>query len=627
MGILDEDVARVRESTDIVGLISQYTQLKRVGQRWSGLCPFHAEKTPSFSVNDSEGLYHCFGCRASGDAITFVREIEHVDFVSAVEVLAGRCGITLRYSDSEEHEGRRRHARLLELMERAVEWYHDRLRTAPDAGAARRYLRHRGFDSDEVARYRLGWAPDDWDRLVRGLGAPAEDLEAAGLGFTNRAGRLQDFFRARILFPIDDERGRPIGFGGRKLPGTEGAKYQNSRDNVLYNKSKALYGLDRAKTGIVQANEVVVCEGYTDVVGFDRADIGRAVATCGTSLTEDHVRALKRFSRRIVLAYDADEAGQAAAERVYAWEQAHEISVFVVHLPPGADPDELARSDPQRLRSSVVDARPFLSFRVERVMSAADLDSPEGRARAADAALVVVAEHPDELVRDQYVMDLADRCRVPPDQMRARLEQVRRAPRPSGDADRRSRGLDEAERPVSGVGRLPELHDGVESEALRLRLHHPEVAAGALDARMFSHALAAAAYRAVEAWGSPAAAVDHVPPEVAEVLARLAVEPLEIDPTDVLARFAGEVGRRTLADLEAEARSSMDPLAFAEVVSWLKVTLDHLRRPNVDVDTLMELVAFLRAEVVQTDAESSGNVSSGTAPEPVAETSDVGELE
>ncbi len=218
MGILDEDVARVRESTDIVGLVSQYTQLKRVGQRWSGLCPFHAEKTASFSVNDTEGLYHCFGCKASGDAITFVREIEHLDFVGAVELLAARSGITLRYSDREEHEGRRRQARLLDLVDRAAEWYHDRLRTSPDAGAARHYLRSRGFTSDEVVRYRLGWAPDDWDQLVRALRAAPEDVEAAGLGFTNRAGRQQDFFRGRVLFPIDDERGRVIGFGGRKLP-------------------------------------------------------------------------------------------------------------------------------------------------------------------------------------------------------------------------------------------------------------------------------------------------------------------------------------------------------------------------------------------------------------------------
>ena len=597
MGILDEDVTRVRDATDIVGLISQYTQLKRVGQRWSGLCPFHAEKSPSFSVNDTDGLYHCFGCKASGDVITFVREIEHLDFPGAVEFLAGRSGITLRYSDRDEGEGRRRQARLLDLVERAATWYHDSLRNSPDAGAARSYLRGRGFDRDEVERYRLGWAPDDWDRLARHLRTTPEDLEAAGLGFTNRAGRQQDFFRGRILFPITDERGRTIGFGGRKLPDAEGAKYQNSRDNVLYNKSKALYGLDRAKTGIVQANEVVVCEGYTDVIGFDRADVPRAVATCGTALTEDHVRALKRFSRRIVLAYDADEAGQSAAERVYAWEQAHEISVFVVELPPGADPDELARSDPERLRTAVADARPFLSFRVERVMAGADLGSPEGRARAADSALAVVAEHPDALVRDQYVMDLADRCRVAPDQMRERLEHVRRNPRPTPQERRRPDDDGPPPEAPGSTRRLPPLRDGVEAEALRLRIHHPEVAVGTVEPAMFRHPTARAAVEALESWGSPARAIEESPPEVAEVLARLSVETVDTDPTDVLARFASEIGRRVLTELEAEARTSADPLAYVEVVSWLKVTLDHLRRPNADVETVMQLVAFLRDEV------------------------------
>ncbi len=184
----------------------------------------------------------------------------------------------------------------------------------------------------------------------------------------NRRNRLQDFFRARVLFPIFDEQGRPIGFGGRKLPDGEGAKYQNSRDNVLYHKSRALYGLDRAKVDAVNANEVIVCEGYTDVVGFDRAGIPRAVATCGTALTEDHVKLLSRFTRRILLAYDADEAGQSAAERVYGWEKAHDVGFSVVDLPGGADPDELARQDPAALAAAVENARPFVEFRVERAL-------------------------------------------------------------------------------------------------------------------------------------------------------------------------------------------------------------------------------------------------------------------
>ncbi len=592
MGILDEDVARVREQTDIVAVISQYTSLKRVGQRWSGLCPFHAEKSPSFSVNATDGLYHCFGCKASGDAITFVREIEHLDFPGAVEYLAGKAGIALRYTDAEEGEGRKRRGRLLDLADRAADWYHERLRTSPDAAAARRYLRSRGFDAEEVTRYRLGWAPDGWDLLTRALRAPQADMEAVGLGFVNRAGRPQDFFRSRILFPITDERGRVIGFGGRKLPDADGPKYQNSRDNELYNKSKALYGLSSAKADVVAHNEVVICEGYTDVIGFDRAGVPRAVATCGTALTEDHVKVLKRFTRRLVLAYDADEAGQSAAERVYAWEQAHEVQVSVVALPPGADPDELAREDPDALQRAVAEARPFLEFRVDRVLRAADLSTPEGRTRAAEAALEVVAEHPNDLVRDQYVMDLADRCRIDASRLRVRLEEVRRAPRRPPE-DRRPRPEPDGPAPV-GSSTLPPLPEGVEREAVRLRVHHPDLAAAFLEPAMFTHPTARAALEALDTHASPAEAIEESPRPVAELLARLAVETHEADPVDVLARLASELGRRTMADMEAEARASQDPLAYAEAISWLKVTLDHLRRPNVEVESVEQLLAFVR---------------------------------
>lgn len=598
MGIVDEDVARVREMTDIVAIVSGYTQLKRVGTRWSGLCPFHAEKSPSFSVNAEEGLYHCFGCKASGDAITFVREMEHLDFPGAVEWLAGKAGVTLRYTEKNESEGRRRQTRLIELAERAADWYHERLRTSPDAAAARRYLRGRGFDADEVARYRIGWAPDGWDLMVRALGAPAADLEAAGLGFVNRRGRLQDFFRARILFPITDERGRVIGFGGRKLPEADGPKYQNSRDNELYNKSKALYGLSFAKADVVAHNEVVICEGYTDVIGFARAEVPRAVATCGTALTEDHVKVLKRFTRRLVLAYDADEAGQSAADRVYAWEQAHDIQVSVVALPPGSDPDELARTDPAALRRAVEEARPFLSFRVDRVLSSADLTTPENRARAAEAALEVVAEHPDELVRDQYVMELADTCRIDADKLRARLEVVRRTPRQPDQPRARRRRADEADGAVDLTDRrpaLPPLGEGVEREAIRLRIHHADLAAGFLDRSFFTHPTARAALDALDGSPTLAEAIEESPAEVGRLLAALSVEPQAAEPSDVLARFASEVGRRALADLEAEARSSSDPLSYSDQVSWLKVTLDHLRRPNAEVETVAHLLAFLRS--------------------------------
>lgn len=412
MGILDEDVARVRAATDIVQVIGQHTQLRKVGQRWSGLCPFHNEKSPSFSVNGQEGLYYCFGCQKSGDVITFVREIEHLDFVAAVEWLAGRAGITLTYTDPDRGEGRKRKARLFEVMERSVDWYHRRLLEGSDAGPARAYLRSRGFDRAMVDEFKVGWAPDRWDELVKALRVPDAVLTDTGLGLRNKAGRQQDFFRGRVLFPIFDDQGRPVAFGGRKLPDTEGPKYQNSRENALYNKSATLYGLNWAKADIVQSNEVVVCEGYTDVIGFFRAGLPRAVATCGTALTEEHIRSLKRFTKRVVLAYDADDAGQNAAERLYAWEEKYEIEIHVIAMPPGSDPDELSRSAPEALVEAVRTAKPFLAFRVARVLDAADTSTPEGRARAAGAAIEVVREHPSPFMRDQYVMEVAGFCRV-----------------------------------------------------------------------------------------------------------------------------------------------------------------------------------------------------------------------
>ncbi len=344
MGIVDEDVVKVRESSDIVAVIGQHTQLRRVGLRWTGLCPFHTEKSPSFSVNATDGLYYCFGCRVSGDVITFVREMEHLDFVGAVEWLANKAGITLRYTEKNESESRKRLARLYDVMERAVDWYHERLLTAPDAGVARGYLRSRGFDRDVVDRFRVGWAPDAWDELVNGLKVPTDLLEDCGLGFVNRRNRRQDFFRARVLFPIFDDRGARWRSGVASCHEADGPKYQNSREGVLYNKSGTLYALNWAKADIVTSSEAIVCEGYTDVVGFFGADCREPSPRAARRSTEDHIKLLKRFTNRVVLAYDADEAGQAAAERVYEWEQRHEMEIAVLALPAGTDPDELARS-------------------------------------------------------------------------------------------------------------------------------------------------------------------------------------------------------------------------------------------------------------------------------------------
>ncbi|MGH9233846.1 MAG: DNA primase, partial [Acidimicrobiales bacterium] len=433
MGIHDEDVAAVRAASDIVAIVTEYTPLRRVGRQWTGLCPFHTEKTASFSVNPNENVFYCFGCQAQGDVFDFVMQKEQVDFPTAVERLAGKAGVTLRYTDRNEGESRKRRAKLVDTMARAVAWYHERLLSGSDAGAARSYLRERGLDGDVVRDFQIGWAPDAWDALTRALRLDEDQGKGTGLARVNSRGRLNDHFRARILFPIHDDRGDPISFGGRILPGGESpgnqGKYKNTTETPLYNKSRVLYGLDRAKTSIVTAGTAVICEGYTDVIGFHRAGVPLAVATCGTALTDEHVRLLTRFAaRRLVLAFDADAAGQAAAERFYRWEREHDLQVAVADLPPGQDPADVARSGPDRLKAAVDGATPFLRFRLDRAFAAADLASNEGRARAAERALEIVAEHPTDLVRDQYLMDVASRCRVEPDRLRTLLDHVRRRP-------------------------------------------------------------------------------------------------------------------------------------------------------------------------------------------------------
>jgi DNA primase len=348
MGIVDEDIATVRSSTDIVALVSQYTQLKRSGRRWVGLCPFHTEKTPSFSVNQELGVYRCFGCQASGDAITFIREVEHLDFAGAVESLAARAGVALRYTDRDEGASRKRRARLVDANAAAVEWYHQRLLSAPDAATARRYLRERGLTGDEVRAFRIGWAPEGWDELARALRLPADVLIDAGLAKRNSRNNLMDTFRARILFPIHDPSGDPVAFGGRIMPGATGPKYLNTPETSLYKKSKVLYALDRSKARIVADDRAIVCEGYTDVIGLARVGLPAAVAPCGTALTDDHVRLLRRYARRLVLAFDADAAGQAAAERFYQWEREHELEVEVAALPAASTPVISPRPIPVR---------------------------------------------------------------------------------------------------------------------------------------------------------------------------------------------------------------------------------------------------------------------------------------
>jgi len=589
MGIVDEDVRKVRDESDIIRVITEHTQLKKTGAQWMGLCPFHGEKSPSFSVNAEKGVYYCFGCQVSGDVIDFVREIEGLDFAGSVEFLAAKTGIPLRYTDHNEGRRRNRRKEHAEIVQKAVDFYHRRLLEDPAARPARDYLRSRGYGGEVARQFQIGWAPDDWSLLSRALGLSDGDLKATGLGGINKRGGQYDFFRARIVFPIFDAQGNPLGFGGRKLPDGEGPKYKNTSDAAeYYSKSDVLYGLHWAKAEAGRLDELVVCEGYTDVIGCHLAGIERAVATCGTALTPNHARLIGRFAKRVVLAFDADGAGQAAAERVYAWEEEFGLQFAVAALPEGADPGDLAGSDPDVLQRAITDARPFLEFRVDRVLVRGDLGSAEGRARAATEAMALVAEHPDALVRDQYAMGIADRCQVGIDELRRRgaaaTAQIRRGQMmpPSGDTAG-----------VAGVSGATG-HLTPEIQALRLLVHRPEEIRAHLSPVLFEDYLNRTTLAVLAEATDLHAARAGAEPEVADLLGRLAVQDASDDePVGVLTRLAYLAAERAAVSLEAEARLSGDLAAYQPSISYLRTEVMKLREVVADGTEIEQLVRWL----------------------------------
>jgi DNA primase len=557
MAIVDEDLELLRASLVLSDVVQQYVALRRVGRNWVGLCPFHAERTGSFNVRDETGRYKCFGCGAGGDAFKFVQEIEHVDFVAAVESLAAKANVQLRHTTGEAGDRQRQKRRqLIESMGKAVEWYHHRLLEGADARAARDYLRQRGLAGDVARTFKLGWAPDDWDAMSKGMGVPFEMLRDTGLAFTNKAGRVQDSFRARILFPIYTENGDPVALGGRVLPGSsDPAKYKNSSETAIYAKSKTLYGLNWAKADIVAADQVIVCEGYTDVIGFHRAGIKRAVATCGTALTEDHVRLLKRYATQVVLAFDADAAGQGAAQRFYEWEERYQVRVSVAQFPKGKDPGDLSVSDPDALRHAVDQALPFLGFRVNRVLNSRKLRSPEDRAQVAGQAMAVINEHPNREVRKLYAGQVASHVEMPAGGLVAL-------------ADRGAKSPIVRVTPVRKIGSA----ENAEFVAIAMLLQRWDDIAPWLMEELFVDEVARRAFLAVaESTGVVESALDLADPEAREFLERAAVADVDADPVLEARNLIAAATRRRLASLVTatdpdEVRSIRDArLALEEI--------------------------------------------------------------
>ena len=533
MAIVDDDIERLKATVSIVDIVSEVVQLRKVGRNYVGLCPFHAEKSPSFNVREETGRYRCFGCDQSGDAFTFVQQTKHVDFVGAVEYLAAKVGMQLTYTNASQSAERSRRKQLVEAMAEAIDWYHRRLLDDPAARPARDYLRSRGLAGDVAREFKIGWAPDDWDALARGAGIDGDLLRAVGLGFTNRAGRMQDALRARVLFPIFSDTGEAVAVGGRILPGSsDPAKYKNSPETPIYAKSKTLYGLNWAKADIANHDQVIVCEGYTDVIGFHRSGMPRAVATCGTAFTEEHVRLLKRYASRVVLAFDADNAGQGAAERFYEWEQKYQVQVSVARLPDGKDPGELAQRDPAALAAAVENAVPFLAFRLRRVVDRQAARTPEERVRLAERAMAVVNEHPDVNVRKLYAGEVAAQTGLPASDLVTIAQRRQRDP-----------SL-EIRRPQS-----EHLRENAEFAAITQLSQHWDSIAGWLIEELFHDDVNRRAFLALaESDGNLDAAIEAADPDAREVLERAAVADLEIDP-EVEARnlIAAAVRRELLA--------------------------------------------------------------------------------
>ncbi|MGH8795323.1 MAG: DNA primase, partial [Stackebrandtia sp.] len=421
-----EDVALVRERVSVADVIGEHVTLRSAGGgNLKGLCPFHDERTPSFNVTPSRGFWHCFGCGAGGDVITFLTQLEHLSFTEAVERLASKAGVTLHYEtpDGKATGGPSRpgeRQRLMAAHAEAAKFYAEQL-AAPEARVARDFLTERGFDRDAAETYGCGFAPDSWNALTNHLrrqGFTVEELTVGGLAKPARSGSLIDRFRGRLIWPIRDIAGDVIGFGARKLLDDDnGPKYLNTPESPLYKKSHVLYGIDTAKREIAKQRKVVVVEGYTDVMACHLAGEPTAVATCGTAFGADHISVLRRFlldsdefAGQIVFTFDGDEAGQRAALKAFDDEQRFVSQTFIAVSPGGMDPCELRMaSGDAAVRDMVAGREHLVDFAIRSVLAKYDLDSVEGRVAALRATAPLVAKIKDRSLRPGYTQRLAGR--------------------------------------------------------------------------------------------------------------------------------------------------------------------------------------------------------------------------
>ncbi|MBA2477661.1 MAG: DNA primase [Sporichthyaceae bacterium] len=601
--IREEDIALVRERTRIEDVVGAQLQLRSAGGgSLKGLCPFHDEKSPSFHVTPAKQFFHCFGCQEGGDVIDFVMKVDHLSFAEAIERLAGRTGVTLRYEEGgsapiRQTGGRQR---LVEANAAASAFYRDRLE-APDGEVGRRFLTERGFDAAAAKQFAVGYAPDSWDALsrhLRGQKFSDQELRLAGLAGDGQRG-LYDRFRNRLVWPIRDLSGDVIGFGARKLstdPGDDSPKYLNTPETTLYRKSQVLYGVDLAKRDIIRRFQAVIVEGYTDVMACHLAGVTTAVATCGTAFGEDHTRVLRRllmdqreFRGEVIFTFDGDAAGQKAALRAFEGDQHFVTQTFVAVEPDGLDPCEVRiKKGDAAVRDLVASRVPLYEFAIRSVLDRHDLETNEGQLAALDAAAPIINGMKDRALRQRYAVSL--------DKWLGLLDEVFISHR-IGDAakaaarrpaDRRGEARptgSQGEAPAHGAAgdpgavdrqsehgttrsgstmTLPDPRDPAaldEREALKLAVQQPALAGSAFDhlpAEAFTYPVHALIRAAIAAAGGAAAVAEegdrggtwvqalrtHTTDEVARgLLSALAVEPLRADGPPTLRYASARIAR------------------------------------------------------------------------------------
>ncbi|MBP5867188.1 DNA primase [Streptomyces sp. LBUM 1478] len=565
--INDEDVKAVRDAVPIDAVVSEYLQLRNAGGgNLKGLCPFHDEKSPSFQVSPSKGLFHCFGCQEGGDTITFVMKVDHLSFSEAVERLAGQAGITLRYEEGGYNPTHQRgeRIRLVEAHKLAAEWYAQQLATSPEADTGRIFLAERGFDQAAAVHFGVGYSPQGWDhltRFLRGKGFADKELLLSGLSQEGRRGPI-DRFRGRLMWPIRDIGGDVVGFGARKLYESDnGPKYLNTPDTAIYRKSQVLYGIDLAKKDIAKASRAVVVEGYTDVMACHLAGVTTAIATCGTAFGGDHIKILRRLlmdngSARVIFTFDGDAAGQKAALRAFEDDQKFAAETYIAIAPDGMDPCELRLAKGDDAVVELTEPRtPLFEFALRQIVARYDLETPAGRAAALDEAAPVVARIKNSGAQHEVAVQLAGMLGILDTQFVVkRVAQLARWARdrggqgPTPAARHTAQPYESTARPPSGPAltlRNPVF--ATERELLKLALQRPELVAPAFDAYGVDE-FTAAPYAAVRVAIIEAGGVEYGAEDPQEYLVRVR----EAAPDDTVRAMVTELA------VEAIMRKKVD---------------------------------------------------------------------